>query len=51
MPSLVFIYDITERLAEEALDYLVLVICECVREVKIDVFFYVRKESHDVFNP
>jgi len=50
MPSLDFIYDITEKLDEEELDYLVLAIREGVREDKVDVFFNVRKESEGVFN-
>ena len=50
MPSLDFIYDITEKLDEEELDYLVLAIRGGTREDKVDVFFNVRKESEGVFN-
>ena len=50
MPSLDFIYDITEKLDEEELDYLVLAIREGRREDKVDVFFNVRKESEDTFS-
>ena len=39
MPSLDFIYDITEKLDEEELG-----------EDKVDVFFSVKKESEGVFN-
>jgi hypothetical protein len=48
MPSLDFIYDITERLDEEKLDYLVLAIREGRHEDKVDVFFNVRKNAEDV---
>ena len=50
MPSLDFIYDITEKLDEEDLDYLVLAIREGVHEDKVDVFFSVKKEAEGVFN-
>jgi len=50
MPSLDFIYDITEKLDEEKLDYLVLAIREGRHEDKVDVFFRVDKNSEDVFN-
>tara|TARA_R100001244_G_scaffold82296_1_gene63940 strand:+ start:183 stop:428 length:246 start_codon:yes stop_codon:yes gene_type:complete len=50
MPSLDFIYDITEKLDEEELDYLVVAIREGRREDKVDVFFNVRKESEDTLN-
>jgi len=48
MPSLDFIYDITEKLDEEKLDYLVLAIREGRHEDKVDVFFNVRKNAEDV---
>ena len=48
MPSLDFIYDITEKLDEEELDYLVLAIREGRLEDKVDVFFNVRKNAEDV---
>jgi len=50
MPSLDFIYDITEKLDEEELDYLVLAIREGRHEDKVDVFFSVRKEAEGVFH-
>jgi len=50
MPSLDFIYDITEKLDEEELDYLVLAIREGRHEDKVDVFFNVRKASEGVLN-
>ena len=50
MPSLDFIYDITEKLDEEELDYLVLAIREGRREDKVDVFFSIRKEAEDVLH-
>ena len=50
MPSLDFIYDITEKLDEEELDYLVLALRGGLREDKVDVFFSVKKESEGVFN-
>ena len=49
MPSLDFIYDITEKLDEEKLDYLVLAIREGRKEDKVDVFFRVSKEAEHVF--
>jgi len=49
MPSLDFIYDITEKLDEEKLDYLVLAIREGRKEDKVDVFFRVGKEAEHVF--
>ena len=48
MPSLDFIYDITEKLDEEELDYLVLAIREGRHEDKVDVFFNVRKSAEGV---
>ena len=50
MPSLDFIYDITEKLDEEELDYLVLAIREGRYEDKVDVFFRVKKGAEEVFN-
>jgi hypothetical protein len=50
MPSLDFIYDITEKLDEEDLNYLVLAIREGRREDKVDVFFKVDKDVEEVFN-
>ena len=50
MPSLDFIYDITEKLDEEDLSYLVLAIREGRREDKVDVFFKVDKGAEEVFN-
>ena len=50
MPSLDFIYDITEKLDEEKLSYLVLTIREGRREDKVDVFFRVDKDSEEIFN-
>jgi len=47
MPSLDFIYDITEKLDEEELDYLVLAIREGRHEDKVDVFFNGRKSAED----
>tara|TARA_R100000963_G_C4536704_1_gene35690 strand:+ start:261 stop:506 length:246 start_codon:yes stop_codon:yes gene_type:complete len=50
MPSLDFIYDITEKLDEEELDYLVLAIREGRHEDKVDVFFNVKKASEGVLS-
>ena len=50
MPSLDFIYDITEKLDEEELDYLVLAIREGRREDKVDVFFNVKNTSEGILN-
>ena len=50
MPSLDFIYDITEKLDEEDLNYLVLAIREGRREDKVDVFFKVDKNAEEIFN-
>ena len=50
MPSLDFIYDITEKLDEEKLNYLVLAIREGRHEDKVDVFFRIDKKSEEVFN-
>ena len=43
MPSLDFVYDITEKLDEEKIDYLVLTIREHRVESKVDVFFNVSQ--------
>ena len=48
MPSLDFVYDITEKLDEEKIDYLVLTIRERKTESKVDVFFNVSPESEPV---
>jgi len=50
MPSLDFIYDITEKLDEEEIEYLVLAIRKGRKEDKVDVFFRVKKETQEVFN-
>lgn len=50
MPSLDFIYDLTEKLDEEDLNYLVIAIREGCREDKVDVFFKVEKSTEEVFN-
>jgi len=49
MPSLDFIYDITERLDEEEIDYLILTIKEGRAQDKVDVFFRVKPESEKTF--
>ena len=49
MPSLDFIYDITEKLDEEEIDYLVLTIREGRTEDKVDVFFNIGPQSTKVF--
>tara|TARA_R110002020_G_scaffold255944_2_gene469611 strand:- start:529 stop:783 length:255 start_codon:yes stop_codon:yes gene_type:complete len=49
MPSLDFIYDITEKLDEEEIDYLVMAIREGRSEDKVDVFFRVKPEVEEVF--
>ena len=48
MPSLDFVYDITEKLDEEKIDYLVLTIREHRVESKVDVFFNVSREGEEV---
>ena len=48
MPSLDFVYDLTEKLDEEKIDYLVLTIRERKTESKVDVFFNVSPESEPV---
>ena len=48
MPSLDFVYDITEKLDEEKIDYLVLTIRDHKKESKVDVFFNVCRESEPV---
>jgi hypothetical protein len=51
MPSLDFIYDLTEKLdEEESLNYLVLSIREGSKEDKVDVFFRIDPEAEEVFN-
>ena len=49
MPSLDFIYDITEKLDEEEIDYLVLTMREARTEDKVDAFFRIRQESEKTF--
>ena len=49
MPSLDFIYDITEKLDEEEIDYLVLTIREGRTEDKVDAFFNIGPQSTKVF--
>ena len=49
MPSLDFIYDITEKLDEEEIEYLVLTIRQGEKQDKVDVFFKVSGESEGVF--
>jgi hypothetical protein len=50
MPSLDFIYDLTEKLDEEKdLNYLVLSIREGSTEDKVDVFFRINPECEEVF--
>ena len=49
MPSLDFIYDITEKLDEEEIDYLVLTMREGRTEDKVDAFFRIRLESEKTF--
>jgi len=51
MPSLDFVYDLTEKLDEEEdLNYLVLTIREGAKEDKVDVFFRLNPENEEVFN-
>ena len=50
MASLDFVYDITEKLDQEQLNYLVLTIREGTKENKVDVFFHINKEAEDTFN-
>ena len=50
MPSLDFIYDITEKLDEEEIEYLVLTIRQGDKQDKVDVFFKISGESERVFN-
>ena len=51
MPSLDFVYDLTEKLdKEEDLNYLVLTIREGSKEDKVDVFFRLDPENEEVFN-
>jgi len=49
MPSLDFIYDITEKLDEEEIEYLVLTIRQGKKQDKVDVFFRISAESEEVF--
>jgi hypothetical protein len=49
MPSLDFIYDITEKLDEEEIEYLVLTIRQGEKQDKVDVFFRISGESERVF--
>tara|TARA_R100000008_G_scaffold67884_1_gene44990 strand:+ start:8967 stop:9212 length:246 start_codon:yes stop_codon:yes gene_type:complete len=49
MPSLDYIYDITEKLDEENLNYLVLTIREGQKEDKVDVFFNIKPQCEEVF--
>ena len=49
MPSLDFIYDITEKLDEEEIEYLVLTIRQGSKQDKVDVFFKISGESERVF--
>jgi hypothetical protein len=50
MPSLDFVYDLTEKLdEEESLNYLVLTIREGSKEDKVDVFFRIDPECEEVF--
>ena len=49
MPSLDFIYDITEKLDKEEIDYLVLTIREGHAQDKADVFFSVKPELEKTF--
>ena len=51
MPSLDFVYDLTEKLdEEEELNYLVLTIREGSKEDKVDVFFRIDPQCEEVFN-
>ena len=49
MPSLDFIYDITEKLDEEEIEYLVLTIRQGDKQDKVDVFFRISGESERIF--
>jgi len=49
MPSLDFVYDLTEKLDQEKLNYLVLTIREGRSEDKVDVFFNIEKDFEEVF--
>ena len=49
MPSLDFIYDITEKLDEEDIDYLVLAIREGDAQDKVDVFFSIKPDLETTF--
>ena len=51
MPSLDFVYDLTEKLDEEQdLNYLVLTIREGSKEDKVDVFFRIDPHCEEVFS-
>ena len=49
MPSLDFIYDITEKLDKEEIEYLVLTIRQGVKQDKVDAFFKISGEAEEVF--
>ena len=49
MPSLDFVYDLTEKLDQEKLNYLVLTIREGRSEDKVDVFFNIEKDCEEIF--
>ena len=49
MPSLDYIYDITEKLDEENLNYLVLTIREGQKEDKVVFFFNIKPQCEEVF--
>jgi hypothetical protein len=49
MPSLDFIYDITEKLDKEEIEYLVLTIRQGIKQDKVDAFFKISGESEEVF--
>lgn len=49
MPSLDFIYDITEKLDKEEIEYLVLTIRQGDKQDKVDAFFKINAESEKVF--
>ena len=51
MPSLDFIYDITEKLDEEEIEYLVLAIRKGKREDKVDVFLELKKRLKRYLTP
>tara|TARA_R110000824_G_scaffold55069_14_gene151768 strand:- start:57 stop:296 length:240 start_codon:yes stop_codon:yes gene_type:complete len=49
MPSLDFVYDLVEKLEEDNIQYLVLVLRDGKLEDKIDVFFNLDSESEPSF--